>query len=157
MLFRFDTLPLLFWGQYDLFHILVSWAYNITDYHPVAEKLDYLAINTKMAATGLLGLYVLDQSAYMWLIAASMLYTYATALKPHVSIDDDKTQYAAVYLLNYLTSTIPLTLITERYDIELLYFTGGAIWAFNMAGRWSIGFMHVCVTMADMMYLEHLL
>jgi hypothetical protein len=151
----------------DLVHIINSLGYSST-YEPSVfiSALDYASICIKIVMNGeyifiratldnnIININLWNCMIYLN-IAICLFNIIVTSRKAYVAFEK---RSVLPYLLHYLISAIvPLFLMpfgTTPYTAIISYFIGGLIWTLYPKSKYSVGWMHIFMTIADVALLR---
>lgn len=129
----------------DVFHVFASWLYNV-DQTPWAHKLDRISIHAKIAINGMMAhypkIFATNMVALFWIVWRALFADPMLAFSIHdYGFNFVLSSGAILYGFLNLQSTAAIA----------CYGLGGWIWARRVLGQWSSGWMHVCVTLGDVL------
>jgi hypothetical protein len=150
----------------DLVHIIISLGYSST-HEPsiIISAFDYVSVCKKIVMNGQyifvrasLDNNIINYNLWIFMIHLNIVIgvfnIIYTSRKAYVAFEK---RSVLPYLLHYLISAIvPLFLMpfgTAPYTAIISYFIGGLIWTLYPKSKYSVGWMHIFMTIADVALL----
>jgi len=150
----------------DLVHIIISLEYSSThDPSVIISALDYASVCIKIVMNGeyIFIRATLDNNIINYNLWNCMIYVNIvicvfniiyTSRKAYIAFEK---RSVLPYLLHYFISAIvPLFLMpfgTAPYTAIIFYFIGGLVWTLYPKSKYSVGWMHIFMTIADVALL----
>ena len=147
------------YGIVDVFHIIASWLYNMSDYSDTYQKLDILAIHLKMVSTNITSSAFIGPNVYT-LFANFLILAYLVKNYRSINLNKNRNFHLALYTLNCLVSSYNPAVKLDTLVFFLVFIMGGMMWALRIPERFidtsftSLPIMHICNIISEVLFCE---